>query len=324
MKKAVTSPPGASLTVDLTEVLSLTEDCRYLKAKKCFNELLGFHGLAADWLPSNEVEAAIISRMIQREKECIQVLHDVSFDESKWILASTYFGITCHYQVEEDGIVQVRMEGNLEDLPLLEQAAVIHEVDFFKTWIPFCNDSKTVDKVGNADVVAYISLFIPPISRDTIMYAYAADCLQEANQIIISGVSIDSWKDFPMKPTGWLYDRMDVQKFLATIVVTGTNSAKTCIIAKVDPRTILPKTLVNIAVRNLAGVMLYYFQEKVKKVVRTPECEHTMRVQENQKFYRQWLLPRLLEFCQSKNWPQPVIQSKYWPTDDSDDRHHST
>jgi len=297
---------------DLAEVLRLIRDCCYLQAKRKYDELVNTYKLPEGWLPSDDAGAKeAIERMIQRERECLQVLHDVSFDESKWILASTNFGITCHYQVEEDGIVQVRIEGSLADLPMFEQACVIHEVDYFKTWIPFCNDSQTVDKIGYADIVALISLFIPPIGRDTLVYAYAADCLHESNKIIISGKSIESWKDTPLRPTGWFHDRMDIQKFLATIEVTSPISAKTCIIAKVDPRTILPKSLVNIVVRNLAGLMLYFFQNKVKEVVKHPEGDHAKRIRENPHFYKEWLLPKLIDYCSAKGWDRPTAD--YWP-----------
>lgn len=46
------------------------------------------------------------------------------------------------------------MEGTLENLPLFEQCAVIHEIDLFKQWIPFCNESILIDKIGNAELVA--------------------------------------------------------------------------------------------------------------------------------------------------------------------------
>jgi len=110
---------------------------------------------------------------------------------------------------------------------------------------------------------------------------------------------------------------MDVQKFLATIDVTSSNSAKTCIMAKVDPRIILPQSIINIVIRNLAGFMLYFFQQKVKEVVKHSDSEHSKRIIENPHFYREWLLPKLVEYCASKNWEKPKIP--YWETNDSND-----
>lgn len=299
-------------TVDTSSLLQLITDCCYLQARESYQQLLVENNLPDSWLPEDETEAASIKRALERAKECAEVLKDMTVESesginSNWIHATTHFGITCHYQLGDDGIVMVRMEGNMTDLPLFEQAAVIHEVEFFKTWIPFCNDSHKVDKIGFADLVAYISLFIPPIGRDTIIYAWAADCLREASKIIISGKSVPSWPNGATKPTGWFQDTMDVKTFLAVIDVTNSTSARTTIVAKVDPRTILPHSLINFVVRNLAGFMLYFFQLKVKDVIKHPDCEHAKCIRENTHFYRDWLKPKLEGFCKLKGWDPPVI-----------------
>jgi len=52
------------------------------------------------------------------------------------------FGVTTYYQLAEDGCITVRMEGGLDDLPFFEQAAVIHDVDNFKNWVPCCDESR--------------------------------------------------------------------------------------------------------------------------------------------------------------------------------------
>jgi hypothetical protein len=100
---------------------------------------------------------------------------------------------------------------------------------------------------------------------------------------------------------------MDVKTFLAVIDVTNSTSARTTIVAKVDPRTILPHSLINFVVRNLAGFMLYFFQLKVKDVIKHPDCEHAKCIRENTHFYRDWLKPKLEDFCRFKGWDQPVI-----------------
>jgi hypothetical protein len=159
--------------------------------------------------------------------------------------------------------------------------------------------------------VAYISLWIPPIGRDSLLYAYASDCLIEANKVLIVGKSIDSWKDdTSVKHPSWFHNQMTIHKFMATIDVSSPLSAKTCILAKVDPRTILPTSIVNMAVRNLAGFMLYFFQNKVKQVIKHPEGEHGNRIRKNPAFYRDWLLPKLEAFCIHRGWEPPSVG--YW------------
>ncbi len=67
---------------------------------------------------------------------------------SDWIYGTKHFGITTYYQVAEDGCITVRMEGGLDNLPFFEQAAVIHDIDSFKHWVPFCEDSRMLEKVS--------------------------------------------------------------------------------------------------------------------------------------------------------------------------------
>ena len=62
--------------------------------------------------------------------------------------------ISTHYKVSSEGIITVRMEGIMDDLPIFEQCAVLHEVDLFKEWIPFCRSSINIENVGLADLVA--------------------------------------------------------------------------------------------------------------------------------------------------------------------------
>lgn len=305
--------------MDLTNVLQLIKDCRYLEAKKQYDILVESNGLLNTGYV-HETHASDIERMLQREKEISDILLNISIEEGKdkhdgWILASTFLGVTCHYQLSEDGIISVRLEGKMKDLPLFEQAAVIHEVDFFKTWIPFCSDSRTVDKIGYADVIAYIQIWIPPLGRDSVLYAYAADCLKESNKIIISGKSIDAWEGAPLRQRGWFTDRMNVMKFLAIIDVTNATSANTSIIAKIDPRTILHQSIINIVVRNLAGVMLYYFQQKVTQVVKEPQGEHAQRIRANPHFYQEWLLPKLQDFARLRGWEMP--HAPYWQKEEA-------
>ena len=167
------------------------------------------------------------------------------------------------------------------------------------------SDSVLVEKIGNSELVAYLNIWFPPIGRDTVIRAYASDCLVEHDKILILGRSIDTWGDAPLKPCGWFHDRMDIQKFQAVIDVTSPVSAKTIILAKVDPRTMLPHSIVNVVVRNLAGWMLYFFQQKAKEVAADPKSEIAQRIRANPLFYKHWLLPKLTDYCKFKSW-EPV------------------
>jgi hypothetical protein len=97
--------------------------------------------------------------MIERAKDITDTLaHDMNMhDVSDWTLGANYFGILTHYKKSNekgDNSLIIKMEGVMDNLPLFEQCAVVHEVDLFKEWVPLCNASKTVEKISIADLVA--------------------------------------------------------------------------------------------------------------------------------------------------------------------------
>ena len=94
-----------------------------------------------------------INQMLIREEETREVLATDSVDES-WILGSVMFGARTHYKLLEGGSLLIRLEGELDNLPMFEQLAIIHEVDLFHDWVPFCNKSMTVTKIGPVELVA--------------------------------------------------------------------------------------------------------------------------------------------------------------------------
>lgn len=196
---------------DLDEAIQgisvLIHEGRYLAANRSWISYLSENNIDDfQEIIQNHEKGQSIKDMIDRVKEiesAIQ-LDDVSDD---WIYGITYFGITTHYKLsEESGGIIVRMEGTL-DLPLFEQCATIHEVDLFREWLPFCSNSKTIEKLSPSELIAYICLSVPPIARDTLLRAYGADCLQEHGKVVVIGRSIDNWKDadVPFLEEGWFH-----------------------------------------------------------------------------------------------------------------------
>lgn len=94
-----------------------------------------------------------IQQMLVRSELVKQSLHSVDTSDD-WTLGANMFGILTHYKKCEDDptSIVVKIEGTLDDLPLFEQMAVIHEIDLFKEWAPFCTNSVLVDKIGKAEL----------------------------------------------------------------------------------------------------------------------------------------------------------------------------
>ena len=97
--------------------------------------------------------AATLNRMISRASDASDVLAMGNVDES-WILGVSMFGTTTHYKLLDGGSMMIRLEGDLDDLPMFEQLAVIHEVDLFHEWVPFCCTSRTITKLSPVELIA--------------------------------------------------------------------------------------------------------------------------------------------------------------------------
>lgn len=76
----------------------------------------------------------------------------------------------------------------------------------------------------------------------------------EEKCILIQGRSVEEWDGVNVpKVEGWRNGRLDVKAFRAKIEVLSPTSSSTSIVANVDPKTPLPKAVVNFAVSGHSG-----------------------------------------------------------------------
>jgi hypothetical protein len=137
----------------IAKILNLISSSKLLEAKKVYDELKNSDDVANSPDLRKEIEAnEEILEMLRREHDARELLKIGEVDDS-WILGATLFGVNTHYKMSGEEII-IRLEGELDDLPLFEQLAVVHEVDLFSEWIPFCNGSKAVTKLGPAEIIA--------------------------------------------------------------------------------------------------------------------------------------------------------------------------
>jgi hypothetical protein len=102
---------------------------------------------------------------------------------------------------------------------------------------------------------------------------------------------------------------MEVSSFKCLVDVLSPTTAKTIIVAQIDPKVPLPKQLVNFVMKNVAGVLLHMFQRQAAAVAKDPECKHAVKIRQNRSFYEEWLLPKIREHCDRKGWEQPTVLS---------------
>lgn len=155
---------------DLYErIFSLINDCRYLAAYESYKQL---PINATNCKPSlsttssqRESEITTVEQKIANLVERVNEINEASgnsqqsnqlHDNYSWILGSTLFGISTYYRRVGANDIVVKLEGTVHDLPIFEQCAVIHEVDLFSTWVPLCDKSILIEKIGKAELLALV------------------------------------------------------------------------------------------------------------------------------------------------------------------------
>jgi hypothetical protein len=103
------------------------------------------------------------------------------------------------------------------------------------------------------------------------------------------------------------HSHMEMKDIRAVFKVLTPVSAKATLIYTIDPRASIPQFLLNFAIKNLAGILLYVLQTQAAKVHTDQDCKHAIRMRESTAFYGNWLLPKFRDYCACRGWPQPTI-----------------
>jgi len=254
-------------------------------------------------------------------------------EKEEWVLASAHFGIDTYYRREDDGTLSLKLEGEMKDIPLFEQVAVLKEVDLHYKWAPFCSSSMTIADLDKLDTVGWFMIGLSSfgIARDGCFRAIGCDNIHEDGSILLAGQGIQDLKPgapepadtflcndpviqklpVPPVPSRRGADRMTIRTFDAIIHVTSPTSAVLKIVANIDPNiSFLPQSLLEFIMKQVCGILLAKLQTAAKKVVKNPVTnEHARRMREEEDFYRRWLMAKFESICELKGWEMPVVNA---------------
>jgi len=227
-----------------------------------------------------------------------------------WAFGQRRFGVDTWYRHEADGTLSLKLDGHLEGVEIFYILGCIREVDLFPTWAPFCHRSELLRLNRRADLVAYMKLSPPFISRDIFMHAWAADHTREDGTIILSARSVDAFPGVVTpKRGGFFCRRMNVRRFVACIRPLTRESLRNVIICNVDVKAPLPASLTNFVVRQMAGVLLYRLQRQASRVSRRVregrECEHSRRIARDEHGFYAFLRTRIDALFAGGDAPTP-------------------
>jgi len=178
-EESAPSPPASSSDDFLVTMRNLLcADLRWSGKMKNVNE-----GLAVLNTSSNVAKYEALDTTARR-------LHSAKSSLTSkldWTIGQVAFGITTSYRREANGTLTLKMEGDLDDVPLFEQLCVLREIDFYSLWAPFMTASKTILQVEKIELVGWFKIAVPlfGLMRDCAFHAFGCDCLREDGVIMI-------------------------------------------------------------------------------------------------------------------------------------------
>ena len=215
--------------------------------------------------------------------------------DDDWTIAQTLFGITTSYRRERDGTLSIKLEGELNDVPLFEQLCVLRETDLFHLWAPFMSQSRKLLQITKIElgelrvffvVVAVPSKLLPALilhcphavswfiisvpifglRRDAAFHAFGCDCMEADGSVLITARSVEAYPGafIPPPSTGWGSARMDIRSFSGLVTILSPTSARTRLIANIDPKLSLPQKLIDFTMKKMCGVLLLCLQKQAK------------------------------------------------------------
>uniref|UniRef100_K3X082 Phosphatidylcholine transfer protein n=1 Tax=Globisporangium ultimum (strain ATCC 200006 / CBS 805.95 / DAOM BR144) TaxID=431595 RepID=K3X082_GLOUD len=245
-------------------------------------------------------ERNLLTKIKERSAQGMQAMREFnSENESDWQFGQTYFGVSTHWKPGENGTVWLKLDGLVEGVDIFNTIAVIRETDLYSVWTPFCNRSQLLQQNGHVDIITYLSVAFPLLQRDAIIQAFGINACYESRAILLLGKT-EHETNLPVsikvpKVKGWNADRMEMRGFRALIEPITRTKARTCIVANIDPKCPIPRSLLNFGIKKMAGMLLYLIRKEAEKIEQAQrdhtENEHLRRIESDPTQFYQWLRP---------------------------------
>lgn len=74
-------------------------------------------------------------------------------------------GVTTFYKQDPDGSLWIKMQGTMDNVRVMDQLATVREVDLFNKWVPFCDKSNLLKRLGIVELLVYFNTSMPGVTR---------------------------------------------------------------------------------------------------------------------------------------------------------------
>lgn len=257
----------------------------------------------------------LLNNLKERNRSGLHALQDFQQeDDGDWQFGQLYFGVTTHWKPGNDGTIWLKLDGIVDGVDIFNTVAVVRETDMYSVWAPFCSQSLLLQQIGRVELVGYMCFSFPLLQRDVVIKAFGINACYESRCVLLLGASADERKlpasvQVP-KLKGWNADRMDLRGFRALIEPISSNKTRICIVSNFDPKCAVPKSMLNLGIKKLAGILLFLIRKEAEKIEKAKqdgtENEHLQRIESDPSQFYSWLRPLIAQWLsdlESDNLP---------------------
>jgi len=184
-------------------------------------------------------------------------------------------------------------------VPVFNLLALIYEIELFKNWVPFCDQSYTLKRVKWCEKVVYLKLGLPILSdREGYLDGFGVDRLDENGTILIIVKTVHNNEELKRTLGITVPEsknvRMEINYFFCEIKPLSHNRLIFKAICNIDPKIdFLPGWVLNFFIRKIGSFMLAKLI-RLSKDIKGTQWEANMKKEENKGFY-EFLEKRLTE-----------------------------
>jgi hypothetical protein len=230
-------------------------------------------------------------------------------DPKDWTSDSLSSAVKISYKyIPNTELISLKMEAEV-DVSIQIMMTLINEISLWSHWFPFIKKTSQVKRLHRGAAVYYLELGLPyPLqNRETHIYGFGVDRLQENGSVLILAESVDENQEFlqrhdvkKMANSGIV--NMDIRFSGFEIIPLGENRCKLRGIANTNPKfNWLPASLLNFLFKKGMQFVLDRLIKKAKNFKGSVWEKETLR-EEKREFY-DWLNHIVEEY--HKTHPQP-------------------
>lgn len=165
---------------------------------------------------------------------------------------------------------------------------LIYELDLYKKFLPFCQESIEWQKIGRAGKLAYQKFNVKILKREVIMVGFGWDRLFHKGCVLIDAYSVQE-NEQTLKlqevahPVKYNCTSADVNISFIEIYPTGVNDIRIRMLCRVNPNLMfIPSMLLNFGFKQILGFLLNHLKKQTKDA---PSGEWKDRMNDNKEFY---------------------------------------